>query len=148
MRIIALGNNVAGDDGAALLAAKAIEASCKADIVFAGRPGAELLDLLEVDEAVILLDVVAGTGQPGKIVKLSFNDLLDNLCPGKQLSSHGFGPTETLQLGQALGRPLPEGCFIGIEGQNFAPGDALSAAVSEAMDSYVDCVRRAISEFS
>ncbi|WP_179957421.1 hydrogenase maturation protease [Exilibacterium tricleocarpae] len=201
MKIVALGNAAAGDDGAALIVAKMIAAKTTAakttaakttvvkttvvkttvvkttvvktkvpktetankagvsvlaqkapaanpDIVFAGRPGAELLDLLDSDGPVILLDVVTGAGRPGQVIRLTFGELINHVSPARQVSSHGFGPAEVLQLGQALGRCLPEGCFIGIEGMQFEPGAALSAPVSRAIDAFADRVRAAIGEFA
>lgn|GEM_PF-3234813 len=170
MKVVALGNDNAGDDGAALLAAKQVAAntvaasvkssnpptentpsksriSVKPEFVFAGRVGTELLDIFDSTEPIILLDVVTGSGPPGHILRLGFDELINYVAPGRQVSSHGFGPAEVLQLGQALGRSLPGGCFIGIEGHHFGPGRALSAAVNAAMGAFVETIQTAINEF-
>ncbi len=161
MKIIALGNKNAGDDGAALLAASRLSAkaqkgemtgqpctSGEPTILYAGRVGTGLLDLLDSAEPVILLDVITGTGRPGNIVRQSFDELINNVAVGKQVSSHGFGPAEVLKLGHALGRSLPEGCFIGIEGEQFETGGALSISVNAAMGAFVDAVQEAMEEYS
>ena len=152
MKIIALGNEAAGDDGAALLAVKQVQAKLpiepELNIIFAGRPGPELLDLLDGEEAVILVDVVTGAGSPGQVITLALDELIDKVSVGRQVSSHGFGPAEVLQLGQALGRALPRGRFIGIEGERFAPGEVLSTAVQSGMDEFVGCVQAAIEAFT
>lgn len=171
MKVVALGNDNAGDDGAALLAAKQVAAntvaatmgssksiaedtgwinriSVKPEFVCAGRVGTELLDILDGTEPIILLDVVTGSGPPGQIMRLDFDELINYVAPGRQVSSHGFGPAEVLKLGQALGRSLPGGCFIGIEGQHFEPGAALSPAVSAAMGALVETIQAAIKKFT
>lgn len=151
MKIIALGNEAAGDDGAAMLAVKQVQEtiaveseSAQAHIIFAGRPGPELLDLLDGEESVILVDVVSGAGAPGQVITVALNELIDRVSVGSQVSSHGFGPAEVLQLGQALGRALPHGCFIGIEGEQFSPGEVLSEPVQSGMDEFVKCIQAAI----
>ncbi len=155
MKVIVLGNEAAGDDGAAFLAVKQVEkkrsvefVSAQVEIVFAGRPGPELLDLIDGEEPVILVDVVSGAGLPGHVIELDFEELIDNVSVSRQVSSHGFGPAEALQLGQALGRALPKGCFIGIEGEQFAPGEVLSESVRGGMDEFVDRVQAAIEAFT
>ncbi len=148
MKIIALGNDSAGDDGAALLAAKALASADRYPVVFAGRPGAGLLDLLDSAGPVVLLDVVSGGGPPGRIIRLTFAQLVNGISPAQQVSSHGFGPAEVLQLGRALGRSLPKGCFIGIEGGCFEPGNTLSPAVERAMGRFIDTVSAAVGDLT
>lgn len=159
MKLIVLGNEAAGDDGAAFVAVNKIvkkatvfEATENTDaipsIVFAGRPDTELLDLLDSPESVVLVDVVLESGQPGHVIRLSFDELITGIIPVTSVSSHGFGPAEVLKLGQVLGRPLPNGCFVGIEGMSFDVGQPLSEPVALAMDEFVDCIQAAIADFT
>jgi hydrogenase maturation protease len=159
VKLIVLGNEAAGDDGAAFVAVNRVikkvaasETNKSADtipsIVFAGRPDTELLDLLDSPEPVILVDVVLESGQPGHVITLSFDELITGVIPVTSVSSHGFGPAEILKLGQALGRPLPNGCFVGIEGIDFDAGHPLSEPVARAMDEFVDCIQAAIADFT
>ncbi|MEL0081422.1 MAG: hydrogenase maturation protease [Gammaproteobacteria bacterium] len=147
LKIIVLGNATAGDDGAAILAAKALqlESDNRVEIIFAGRPGTGLLDLLEGPEPVILMDVVSGSGEPGGIISISLDQLTEQLQPAAQTSSHGFGPTEVLSLGKVLGRQLPSGYLVGIEGQRFDPGEQLTAAVQQQLPEYIARVQALIS---
>ncbi len=142
-KIIVLGNETAGDDGAAIIAAKQLtfETRDKPELIFAGRPGVGLLDLLEGDQAVILLDVICGGGKPGQITQLPLNKLTEQLQPTTQTSSHGFGPTEVLSLGKVLGKKLPNGYFVGIEGEQFEPGKGLSPAIQRQIPTYVDTIQ-------
>jgi hydrogenase maturation protease len=150
VRIVALGNDMAGDDGAGLEAVRRLEARLAAngsdgtvDMILAGRPGAALLDLLPAAVPVVLVDVTRSGAAPGTIFSLALDDLTGAITGERQVSSHGFGPGETLRLGQVLGRPLPRGRFVGIEGGSFDVGAGLSPAVARALDAMVAAVLRA-----
>lgn len=78
----------------------------------ADRPGAVLLDLIKDHERVILIDALKSGATPGRVNILTFDDLakFENA-----FSSHGFGVSEALALGQAIGH-LPEQLIIvGVE---------------------------------
>ena len=141
VRVIALGNRHASDDGAALRAADALEGQ---QVVPAGRPGAGLLDLLAAEGPIVLVDVIRSGAAPGSIVQLSLSELARAAVSGAPVSSHGFGAGEALELGHALGRPLPDGCFVGIEGSRFEPGDRLSPPVEAALPALVAALREAV----
>lgn len=151
VRVIVLGNDTAGDDAAALEAARRVDAqvvSRKGDeeeieLVLAGRPGAGLLDLLPANVPTVLVDVTRSGAAPGTIFDLDLDELTGAITGERHFSSHGFGPGEALRLGKALGRPLPRGRFVGIEGIRFDTGATLSPAVAGAMESLVTAVIRA-----
>jgi hydrogenase maturation protease len=131
VRIVALGNRDRGDDGAALLIAERF--TSEAQVVLAGRPGPALMELLPPEKACILLDVTVSGTPPGTIHELPLDRVSPDLLPDSRISSHGFGPGEALALARALGRPLPRGYFLGIEGKSFEPGVGLSTAVRNAL---------------
>jgi hydrogenase maturation protease len=141
--VIALGNDDAGDDGAALSAARTL-AEEGVEVVLAGRPGIGLLDLLDPSARTVLLDVVRTGAAPGTLVTLPLDALHAHAVARARVSSHDLGPGEALQLADALGRPLPEGIFVGIEGACFTPGAPLSPGVREGMAALVDAARRAV----
>lgn len=146
-RIIALGNEVAGDDAAAIYAAR--ELADEFEVTLAGRPGARLLELLDPLDPpdgvgpTVLVDVTRSGQAPGHIVSLSLAALAEAAIAGAQTSSHGFGPGEALRLGAALGRPLPPGRFVGIEGRQFGIGQPLSPPLAAALDALVAAIRAA-----
>ncbi|MGK4003586.1 hydrogenase maturation protease [Sorangium sp. So ce1036] len=142
--VIALGNEAAGDDGAALAAARALAQDGGVDVVLAGRPGVALLDLLDAARPVVLLDVVRAGGAPGAIVSLGLGEALDRAAPGPHVSSHGFGPAEALELARALGRPLPRGILVGIEGARFTAGAPHSDAVAQGIPALIEAARAAV----
>jgi len=142
VRVIVLGNESAGDDGAALVACRRLGAGL--EIIRAGRPGTALLDLLVPDAATVIVDVTRGGGPPGRITSVPLQDLPRVVFARSQFSSHGFGPAETLRLAEALDRVLPPGVFVGIEGERFETGVGLSPSVEENLESLVAAVREAV----
>jgi len=145
--IIALGNPDRGDDGAALLAAERLRE--EAMVVPAGRPGLALLGLLTPDRPCILLDVTVSGAPPGSIHESDLQELDPSVLPDSRLSSHGFGPAETFALARSLGRTLPRGKFMGIEGESFRLGEGLSPRVRSALHGFEERIRvtvRALSE--
>jgi hydrogenase maturation protease len=132
-RVIVLGNEAAGDDGAALAAAQIAALETDIDVVRAGRPGVDLLDLLDAAAPVVLVDVVRTGALPGARVELPLDAILDRAVASTPTSSHGFGPAEVLALARSLGRSLPRGVFIGIEGAHFEAGAPLTAEVAAAV---------------
>ena len=141
VRIICLGNPHASDDGAALALAEHLEEHA---VLRAGRPGAGLLDLLEGSAPVVLVDATRTGAAPGTIHRLSLEALAGSSIAEPNVSSHGFGPAEALQLGRVLGRALPAGVFVGVEGTEFGPGDTLTPAVRDALPAFAAAVRQAV----
>ena len=146
-RIIALGNEDAGDDAAAIQAARALEG--KFAVTIAGRPGAGLLELLEPrghPGPTVLVDVTRSGQAPGRIVSLPLAAIASASIIEPQVSSHGFGPGEALRLAAALGRERAPGHFVGIEGLRFEAGQPLSAPVSAAMHDFIAAIRSAATQ--
>jgi len=165
--ILALGNPDRGDDGAALLASKRLEeevqkaavaaaegtgtvrpAAPPPRVVAAGRPGAGLLDLLPEDGPCLLMDVVCSGSPPGTLHRIPLREINPAVLPDLRTSSHGFGPGEALALGRALGRRIPEGYFLGIEGASFGPGESPSAAVERNLADLVQAALELIAKLA
>lgn len=144
-RVIALGNAVRGDDGAALLIAARIPAD-QAEVLLAGRPGPGLLDLFDPATPTVLLDVVSAGLAPGTLVRLDLAAVPDAAVAGGRASTHGLGPAHALQLGRALGRELPRGWFVGVEGASFEPGAPLSPEVEQALDAFYAAAMAAVED--
>jgi len=146
VRVIALGSEMARDDGAALAAAARLTPDPHVDVVLAGRPGAGLLDLLEPDVPTLVLDVVRQGATPGGVLRLRLEELATATLDGKPISSHGLGVAQAFRLAEALDRPLPRGLFLGIGGQSFEPGDEPTPEVARGVGDLVTAAERAIAE--
>lgn len=144
VRVIALGHELASDDGAALVAARRLSDEPGVELVLAGRPGAGLLDLLDPSVPTLLLDVVRLGAAAGAVVEVRLEDLPDASVDAKPLSSHGLGAAEALRLAGALGRALPPGIFLGIGGRRFEPGAVIDPEVEAGIDDLVTAARAAI----
>jgi hydrogenase maturation protease len=151
VRVIALGSPHGGDDEVMLTIAEGLVGVVGVELVVAGRPGAGLVELLGEFEAegevegegegegegeappVLILDVVRSGAAAGTIHELELGELLERSVALEPVSSHGFGPAEALRLAAALGRPLPRGRLLGIEGECFTIGAEPSPAVAAAL---------------
>lgn len=141
VRIIALGNEFAGDDGAAMQAIRGL-CALPAEFVFAGRPGPGLVEMICTDTPTLLVDVIRSGRTPGSVISLPLTELKERVVDGSQVSSHGLGPAQAVRLADALGRDLSPGFFVGIEGVNFAPGIRLSDVVTRGLPHLVNELRR------
>lgn len=148
--VIALGSRTACDDEAALLAAERLQArvGARARIVLAGRPGPGLVDLLDPAEPTVLLDVIAAGLAPGEVLAVPLRALPRAVVAGRSVSSHGLGPAEALRLAGSLGRALPEGTFVGIEGARLTPGAGMHPAVRDGIEALVERAAAAVHELS
>ncbi len=145
VHVIALGSDFAGDDDAALEAAGRLHVE-GVRVTLAGRAGADLLELLEPAVPTVLTDVVRTGRAPGSLLVLDLDALTRHTLATPQTSSHGLGPAEALRLMAALGRELPRGRFVGLEGSRFAVGTTRSNEVEAALDALEEALRAAVAE--
>lgn len=143
IRIIGCGNLHRSDDAAGVLVAKRLrEFDIAADI----QPGSafELVESWYRDEDVILVDAVL-TGSPvgtvhvwsGKALKVPSNP---------QVSSHGFGVAEAINLARIL-QLLPKTLTVyGIEGKNFGIGETVSAEVLKSVEDVARQIGASVSQ--
>ena len=144
-RVIALGHPARSDDGAALQVARRLPPGL-AEVILAGRPGAGLLDLLDAAVPTVLIDVVRAGLAPGALVRLTLAEAGAAALTAPRVSSHGLGPGDALRLAKALGRALPRGWFVGVEGDRFDPGEQLSPAVEAALDGWLAATVAAVED--
>jgi hydrogenase maturation protease len=152
VRIVALGHPDAGDDAIALRVLDELAApaggSLELELVRAGRPGVGLLDLLETDRPVVIVDVLSTGAAPGTVRALELRDAADAAISGARASSHDFGPADVLRLAGVLGRTLPRGRVVGVEGARFERGAGLSWEVAGSIAALRDAVLRAAHELA
>ncbi len=104
--VLACGNVFAGDDGVGIEVLRELTREGlpqTVQVVEAGAPGLGLLDhMLEFDKAVII-DAVAGTGEPGQIVRWREDELPRKSAP--PASVHDISVRDALAFGR---RSVPE----------------------------------------
>ena len=106
LMVLALGNDIMGDDGAALAAAKVLrdEFGSEIDIFEVASAGFMLLDLLEGYHKVIIIDTILSTHQPGLIRELTVKELSCRLTS----SPHYAGLPEIIGLAKKLELNFPD----------------------------------------
>ncbi|HAF95065.1 MAG: hypothetical protein A2X34_08510 [Elusimicrobia bacterium GWC2_51_8] len=104
--VLALGNDILGDDGVAFHAARLLrtEFSGSVEVVETGEAGLPLLDHLEPYGRVIILDAAAtGECPAGTILRWDREDFRRCVAP----SQHAAGLPHILELAERLGMAFP-----------------------------------------
>ena len=144
--IIGIGNPERGDDAVGWEVVRLLRGRLPAGVGLvhhAGEATAILTDL-EGADAAFLVDAAASGAEPGRLRRF---DVAGGALPSglAELSSHGFGLAQAIELARALGS-LPRRCIVyAIEGHRFEPGtppsfEAMRGAV-EAADRILDELR-------
>lgn len=104
--VLALGNDIMGDDGAALEAAGILEKKFadEIDIFKVSSAGFMLLDILEGYEKVIIIDTILATTAPGNFRELTLDELTGRLSS----SPHYAGLPEVIDLADMLKIKFPD----------------------------------------
>ncbi len=136
--VLALGNDILGDDGAALVAATILRKDFAGQIDFVDtiESGLVLLDIMAGYDQVLLLDTITtGLHKPGTILDYSPRSFCSIVGP----SPHCMGLPEVLELADRLAIPFPGEIHIHaieiVTPEGF--GQNLSPVVECAMDQYI-----------
>ncbi len=101
-RVIGIGQQSAGDDGAGLAVIEALRQYPEArdlDLVVTDD-ASDLIVLLECPAPVIVVDAVVGAGPPGQILVVTPASLAN--APPSRLSTHGLGVRQAIELSAIL----------------------------------------------
>ncbi len=147
--ILGIGQSLGGDDAAGLEAVRLWQfqhpdSAAQVQVELSELPGLALLDLLEGMDAAILVDAVQSSASAGTVIRLG-PDELASFTPGAGFA-HGWGVSETLQLGRSLVPSLAK-CrltLIGIVGGQFGMGAGLSPQVREALAGAVENIEKEV----
>jgi len=135
--VVALGNDILGDDAVGLIAARQLKQRFgDVEFIEAGGQGFELLDRIARCDRLLLLDsIVTGKRQPGTVVQLS-REHFTKLGIG---SPHRAGLPELLAVAEQLAINLPiELSILAMEVENpFDFRESLSPAVEKALPEFV-----------
>ena len=137
--LLALGNDIIGDDGVALAAARALQKTFgdEVDVLETTEGGLGLIDVLAPYERVLLLDSIEMGDQPaGTVLEFSSEDFRKTL----RQSPHYAGLPEVIALAQRLGMDFPDELRVLAmkidQQEEFRVG--LSDDVRGALDGFID----------
>jgi hydrogenase maturation protease len=142
--VLGIGQSLRGDDVAGLEAVRLWQemypqtAGRVVRVEMSELPGLGLLDLLTGADAAILVDAVKTEAEVGTVIRVGPEELA-SFTPDAR-SAHGWGVAETLQLGRSLYPSLAQVrvTLIGIVGEDFGMGAALSPQVRDALADAVE----------
>ena len=142
--LIGTGNPFSGDDAAGRLVVRKARPRLPADVhvVEATGDGAQLLDLWNAGDDVILVDAAVSGGLPGAIHRL---DAVAGPVPARfhLRSSHAFGVASGIELARALVRLPRRLTLYAIEAGSFDTGTDPTPGVARAIDEVADTVAAA-----
>ncbi len=133
--VIGIGNPDRGADGAGPCVARLVRGRLPDDVRVLESSGeaTELLGYFETVAAAYLVDAAVSGAPAGTIRRFDCAAApLPQAC--LQVSTHGFGPAEAIELARALGE-LPRCCVVyAIEVDTVEPGEPLSATMRRAAE--------------
>jgi hydrogenase maturation protease len=132
--VIAVGNEMRGDDGVGIEVAARLEGRLPPGVELVRTRGdaTALLDLWKGRTLAVVVDAVDRGGVPGEV--LTFDVLGGGLRVGSaSASTHDFGLAQALELGLLMGA-LPEAIgFVGVVGARFGIGEPMGPEVRGAL---------------
>lgn len=138
-RVLGVGNRLRRDDGVGPWVAGELarRVGSGVDVRQLAGDGFSLLDAFGGTGEVLLVDAVQSGAPPGTVHRL---DVTTGPLPENALrcSTHALGVVEAVELARALGELPPRLYVYGIEGEDFGPGEGLSAAVAAAAGALVE----------
>ncbi len=128
--VIGIGNPWRGDDGVGHAVVEALAGTPGLTTATCSGEPAELMELWQGHDPVILVDAVVTGAAPGTLHRL---DAREPLPRGARYSSHGIGLAEAVELARSLG-DLPETLIVhGIEPARLEDGAGLSPEVRDTL---------------
>ena len=145
--VIGIGNPDRADDAAGRAVVRRLHGTLPPEVEIVEHDGeaTSLLACLEGAEMAFLIDACASAAPAGTVRR--FDVSVMPLPHGTfNLSTHGFGLAEAIELARALGQ-LPSRCIVyAIEAGSFEAGDPLSPPVAVAISDVGEQVRAEISD--
>ena len=128
--VIGIGNPWRGDDGIGHAVVDALEGTAGLATAKSHGEPAELMELWQGHDPVILVDAIVTGAAPGTLHRL---DAREPLPRGARYSSHGIGLAEAVELARSLGE-LPATLIVhGIEPACLEDGADLSREIRDSL---------------
>ncbi len=142
IRVLCLGNDLMGDDAVGPAVARRVRRLHLpgVEVVESAESGLRLVDYLESPSLIVVDAVSSGDAPPGTVFVLEPGQLpaADGVSP------HAIGLREALELGRALGMPMPKDVtLMAVETADCRTvGGPMHPAVAEAVSHVVDLIRQ------
>ncbi|WP_019594566.1 hydrogenase maturation protease [Thioalkalivibrio sp. ALM2T] len=140
--VIGIGNPWRGDDGVGHAVVAALAGTPGLTTAACSGEPAELMELWQGHDPVILVDAIVTGAAPGTLHRL---DARDPLPRGARYSSHGIGLAEAVELARALDAFPPTLIVHGIEPAHLEDGTGLSP---QAIDAIPKSARRILDDLT
>jgi hydrogenase maturation protease len=148
--VLALGNPLAGDDGAGPMALALLAARYPEDAAIAfedgGTAGIGLLPLVEEADSLLILDAVRTGAAPGTVAQFAGEEIAATLR--SVWSPHQIGFADTLALARLRDRIPPRLRLVGIEAESLDFGAPLSRAVAAGLPLMVAAAERCLRDWN
>jgi len=141
MRIIGVGNEIAGDDavGPAVIAAlRQRDLPGDAELISVGADALGVIEYVQDDRDAIIVDAAHMGQVPGTVLIFHASRARITIV-SDAFSLHGIGLSYALSLADRLGM-LSRVTIVGIEPESTEPGHEMTAAVAAAVPAAVDAV--------
>jgi len=140
--IIGLGNEFRSDDSVGLHVARELKACASQELKVETHQGdaTSLMDLWEGADELILVDALQSGRTIGDRLEINLNK--EPLPPIEiQVSTHGMGVREAIELSKTLGDFPESAYFYGIECGNFEQGVVVSSQVQQSLGFVVKAIK-------
>jgi hydrogenase maturation protease len=139
--ILGIGNPERGDDAIGYEVVRLLRGRLPAEFEALQCPGEATAIVQELEDAdvAVLVDATVSGAPPGTVHRF---DVTGQVLPSRlaEVSSHGFGLAQAIELARALGS-LPRRCIVyAIEAAQLEPSAALSAEVARAAGQVTECI--------
>ena len=147
--VLGLGNELAADDAAGLLVARAVreQGTDAADVIETSASGMALIEIFDgYDRAIVVDSIRTGRNPPGTITELTLEQIGHVVAP----SLHQAGLPELAAVAERLGLKFPsEIRVLAVEVQDpYTLGGAVSTAVAAAVDELARRVRARLEQWA
>jgi len=141
--IAGIGNILLQDDGLGPQAIAQLEAHYEfgdeVELLDLGTPALDFVDYLRGRDILVLIDALAGGGEPGELLIFD-KEQLQEFLPDMRLSAHQPCLNETLHTAETAGIDLKEVLLVGVVGSSFDVGTELGPYVSRSMPEVLELI--------
>ncbi len=146
--VLGIGNELLGDDGAGVVAARCLAASPMpgVDVLDGGTVKLMLMPYIAGRQAVLVLDAVSpGEGAPGDVVVIGDGDVRRG--HGVRATPYDIGLVDALSAAELAGCAPAQVALVGVVPESVTKRWSLSPIVASRMEAMVDVARAVLAQW-